>query len=209
MRRQVASLVFLRLCAASSLSAQSVQLNIRQDIETNATRLGSLALADFNGDGKPDIAVADGFSQVISVYLNDGTGNFGTPVTSSFSNPGVVGFEPIVAGDINEDGKQDLIVVPSTQNQLDIVLLGNGDGTFTEKGQVAIGGSFTEASLVDINGDKHLDVISGRNGGLGIALGDGAGNFTAQPSPNPGPSAASRGLLSQFDRGRLQRRQQT
>ena len=134
MWRQLPRSVVLCLCATSSLAAQTIHFGARQDIQTSATCLTGLAIADFNGDKKLDIVVTDDFSQTVSVYLNDGTGKFGSPVTSTFTVPSIGGFGSIVAGDVNEDGKQDLIIGPVAGAQYDVVLFGNGDGTFTEKG---------------------------------------------------------------------------
>ena len=132
----------------------------------------------FNDDQKLDIAVTDDYSQTVSVYLNDGTGNFGSPITSTFTVPSIGGFGAIVVGDVNEDGKQDLIVGPIAGLQYDVVLLGNGNGTFTERSQITTSYGFESAALIDINGDKHLDLIAGGNGSLYVHLGDGQGNFT-------------------------------
>lgn len=181
MRRQLIGLLVVCLCAISPLVAQTVQFSAEQDIQTNSTHLTGLAVADFNGDKKLDIAVTDAYSQTVSVYLNDGTGKFGPPVTSTFTVPSIGGFGLIVAGDVNEDGKQDLIVGPIAGLQYDVVLIGNGDGTFTEKDQIPNSYSFVSAALTDISGDKHLDLIGGGNGSLYVHLGDGHGNFTAKP----------------------------
>ena len=181
MRCQITHLMVVCFCGIFPLAAQTVQFSPRQDIQTDATHLIGLATADFNGDGKLEIAVTDDYSQTVSVYLNDGTGNFGTPVTSTFTVPGIAGFGKLVAGDVNEDGKQDLIVGPVGGLQYDVVLLGNGDGTFTEKGQITTSYGFESALLVDINRDGHLDLISGGNGLLYVHLGDGHGDFAQQP----------------------------
>ncbi len=59
MRRQVTGLIAVCLCAISSLVAQTIQFDGRQDIQTSAKHLTGLAVADFNGDKKLDIAVTD------------------------------------------------------------------------------------------------------------------------------------------------------
>ena len=184
MRRQVTGLILVCLSVISPLAAQTLRFNARQDIPTTATHLTGLIIADFNGDKKLDFAVTDDYSQTVSVYLNDGTGKFGAPVTTTLNVPSIGGFGQIVAGDVNEDGKQDLIVAPIAGLQYDVVLLGNGDGTFTEKGQISTSYGFSSAALVDINGDKHLDLIAGGNGSLYVHLGDGTGNFTQKPLTN-------------------------
>lgn len=133
-----------------SLQAATVQFNARQDISTQAKHLFGLAIADFNGDGKLDIAITDDYTQTLSVYLNDGTGKFGAPVQTTFTVPSIGGFGALAVGDLNEDGKPDLIVGPIAGLQYDVVLLGNGDGTFTEQGQIAGSYSFLSSALLDL-----------------------------------------------------------
>src|SRR5439155_25002486 len=98
----------------------------------------SLALGDFNGDGKPDIAVTDLVDNNVSILINQstpGTINFATPV-----NYAVATYPSgVVTADFNHDGKPDLAIVCSgyffastddgKRTNLSI-LLGNGDGTF-------------------------------------------------------------------------------
>jgi len=175
-------------------NAAAVQFAARQDIATSAKHLTGLAVADFNGDGKPDIAVTDDYSQVITVYLNDGSGGFSKSVTTTLNVPSIGGLGALVAGDVNEDGKQDLIVAPVAGLQYDIVLLGNGDGTFTQKGQISTSYGFGAATLIDVNGDKHLDLIAGGNGSVYVHLGDGTGNFTG--GPLSGPSGLFNGITA-------------
>lgn len=86
------------------------------------------ALADFNGDGKPDILAVG--ASTIYVLLNNGDGTFGAPVSTAISTnaPGA-----IAIGDFNGDGKADIsLPVAAPQNGYSAVsiLLGNGDGTF-------------------------------------------------------------------------------
>jgi hypothetical protein len=85
--------------------------------------LGSIAVADFNADGKQDLALLDAAANSVIILLGNGDGTFqmaaSSPTVGQFSNQ-------IVAGDFNGDGNQDLAV---SANNLTI-LLGNGDGTF-------------------------------------------------------------------------------
>ncbi len=171
---------------ALSLPAASVQFSVRQDISTGAQHLTGLVIADFNGDGKLDLAVTDDYSQKLLVYLNNGAGGYGAPVITTLNVPSIGGLGALIAGDVNEDGKQDLIVAPVAGLQYDVVLLGKGDGTFTQSSQIMTSYGFESASLIDINGDKHLDLVSGANGSVYVHLGDGKGNFTAQSVPSPG-----------------------
>lgn len=190
MSRFSALLLPLLLLASTLLSA-SVNFQPPQTITTNFQHLTGLAVADFNGDGKPDIAVTDDYTQTLVVYLNDGTGHFSpTPHTTTLHVSTIVGLGALVAGDVNEDGKQDLIVAPVAGLQYDIVLLGNGDGTFTQGETIAGSYGFRTAALVDINSDGHLDLISEGDGSSFYATGDGAGHF----SQTSGSAAENTGI---------------
>jgi hypothetical protein len=188
------ALRFFALFAVPAL-ASTPQFNTRQDINTNFQHLTGLAVGDFNGDGKPDIAVTDSAQKHVVVYLNSGNGSFSSPITTTIQM-GALGAGAIVAGDFNEDGKQDLIVGTIAGPQANIFLSGNGDGTFTQ-GQTLPGSfGFFSAAGVDINHDSHLDLIAGGNGTLYVYLGDGHGNFTLQPFTNQGPGDAFFSVVS-------------
>ena len=169
------------------------QVNYATGATTSGPNRGSasIALADFNGDGKLDIAVSNYASNTISVFLNKGDGTFGAPVLTTVNPQGAVGLGGIVSGDFNEDGKPDLVVGTIAGLQSDIVLLGNGDGTFTQKSQILNTYGFSQAKAVDLNGDKHLDVISGDNGNMSVALGKGDGTFNPAVWVSNGPLANS------------------
>jgi hypothetical protein len=169
---------------ASPLQAASVQFAARQDIATGFQHLTGLAVADFNGDGFPDIAVTDDYANQVTVYLNDGHGGFSKPTVTNLPASGYAGLGYLVSGDVNEDGKQDLIVGPIGGLQYDVVLLGNGDGTFTPGAVLKSTYGFNNAQLLDINGDKHLDLVSAGNPRVFIELGDGKGNFTDASIPS-------------------------
>jgi hypothetical protein len=156
----------------------------RVDYATGATSSGaglgsaSIAIADFNGDGKLDIAVSNYSSNTVSVFLNKGDGSFGSPVITTVNPLGALGLGAIVAGDFNEDGKTDLIVSTIAGAQSDIVLLGNGNGAFTQAAPIPSTYGFLQARVVDLNGDKHLDLVAGDNGNMTVALGKGDGTFS-------------------------------
>ena len=161
--------------------ASTPQFNPRQDINTNFQHLSGLAIGDFNGDGKLDIAVSDVSGKQILVYLNNGSGSFSAPISTTLQIS-ADGVGSIVVGDFNEDGKQDLIVGTVAGSQADIFLSGNGDGTFTQQQVLPGSFGFFSAAVVDINHDSHLDLIAGGNGTLYVHLGDGHGNFTCNLS---------------------------
>jgi FG-GAP-like repeat len=97
----------------------------------------SIAVGDFNGDGTPDLAIANQTNiGGITVLLGNGAGGFTTAPGSPLS----IGRQPtsIVAGDFNGDGKLDLAVTNTVDNTV-MVLLGNGLGGFTTGKQVPVG----------------------------------------------------------------------
>jgi len=182
------------LCAVPGL-ASTPQFKPRQDITTGFQYLYGMAVADFNGDGKPDIVATDNSAKNLYVYLNDGTGNFGTPkitpITMSALGPG-----RLVVGDFNEDGKQDVIVDTVAGLQADILLTGNGDGTFTQQQSLPGSYGFVSGIAVDINNDKHLDLVLGGNGSIFIYLGDGHGGFQQGTLTSQGGSGLFTGVTT-------------
>src|SRR5436189_2029284 len=83
-----------------------------------------LAIGDFNGDGKLDLAVANFDVSTVTILLGSGDGTF-APASSPPASAGPA----LVVGDFNGDGKLDLAVTNRGNSTL-IILLGNGDGTF-------------------------------------------------------------------------------
>jgi hypothetical protein len=117
--------------------------------------LSAIVAADFNGDGKLDVAVTDSGGNAVMILLGNGDGTFGSPVTFP------VGTQPnaIVAGDFNNDGKLDLAVANFADGTVTL-LLGNGDGTFTEAAgsPYAVGQGPYQIVAADFNGDGKLDL---------------------------------------------------
>ena len=133
---------------------------------------GGLAVADFNGDGFPDVATIGGSftasGMFLHIYFNNGDGSLRDPVDTA------LGFQAggIAVGDFNHDGKMDVVV--GRNNNFVIgnvaVFIGNGDGTFknsanfTASGDIAVG---------DFNHDGILDFA----GLPDLFLGNGDGTF--------------------------------
>jgi hypothetical protein len=164
-----------------------------QPFGSGGTTPEGVVLADFNGDGKIDIAVSnsDLNTNTVAVFLNDGTGTFGAPITTSITTPASLG--KMVAGDFNEDGKTDLAVSQiGGGDQANRVLLGSGNGTFSVQPEIKNSFGFLDAIVVDINGDGHQDLVLAMNGPVAISLGKGDGTFVdtvfyqVDPSLNPG-----------------------
>ncbi len=148
---------------------------------------------DFNNDGKPDVAVMDSAENAINILLGNGDGTF-TPGTTIFgvgNNPCILPDQPsncsLVVADFNHDGNADLAATSGADNTV-IILLGHGDGTFTQANGSPISvGSFPEAVRTgDFNSDGILDlaVANAKDNTVSILLGNGDGTFT-QASGSP------------------------
>jgi hypothetical protein len=147
----------------------------------------SIAVGDFNGDGKLDLAVANAYSGTVSIFLGDGKGNFtlaSSPATGA--NP-----SSVAVGDFNGDGKLDLAVANLSSGTV-AILLGDGKGNFTLGSTAAAGGYSVSVTVGDFNGDGKLDLAVSNyySNTVSILLGDGTGNFTLVSSPATGANPA-------------------
>ncbi|PYJ96746.1 MAG: VCBS repeat-containing protein [Verrucomicrobia bacterium] len=146
---------------------------------------GSVAVGDFNGDGKPDLAVAnigslrDNYTDGnVSVLLGNGDGTFRSAVDyGAGSVP-----RSVTVGDFNGDGKLDLAVANLYSDNLS-VLLGKGDGTFQPAVNYVTGTypfSVYPVSIAagDFNGDSKPDLaVANITGNVSVLLGRGDGTF--------------------------------
>ena len=147
----------------------------------------AIVAIDVNGDGKPDVVVANQCidSQscahgVVGVLLNNGDGTFAPALAFSSG-----GFAPgsVAVADVNGDGKLDVVVentcVTSTNCAAGSVgvLLGNGDGTFRKAVTYGLDGAGAAVAVSDINRDGKLDLAVATNNGLDVLLGNGDGTF--------------------------------
>lgn len=132
----------------------------------------SIAVGDFNRDGKLDMAVASypQTSDGISIMLGNGDGTFGPPVYySAGTNPGSV-----ATADFRGNGLLDIVAAGA--DGIDI-LLGNGDGTFQPAVQYAIPGAPFFVAVGDFNNDHKLDLVFISFGSVGVMFGNGDGTF--------------------------------
>jgi hypothetical protein len=140
----------------------------------------SVAVGDFNGDGKPDLAVTNSGANGVHVFLNSESG------FSAMAASPATGDSPtsVAAADFNGDGKLDLAVTNSGSNNVTI-LLGNGDGTFTAAASPATGMAPNSIAIADLNGDGVPDLAAANSGSsnVTILLGNGDGTFTAAAGP--------------------------
>jgi hypothetical protein len=152
--------------------------------------LGTLAAADFNGDGKLDIAVVGDYvsSGGVTILLGNGDGSF----TAAGPNLDLTAdFALIATGDFNGDGIPDFVVPNYFEfGGSPTIFLGKGDGTFTfSKVTFTLDYFPTSVLVADFNGDGILDLAFSDLNGVEIALGNGDGTFTeTSASPIPVPS---------------------
>ncbi len=114
----------------------------------------SVAVTDLNGDGYPDVIVANRIDQTVSVFLGNGDGTFQRPRTFA-AGPRIW---RVTVGDVVNDGKPAIITGNKGDDTVSI-LLGNGDGTFQPQIVVPAGTRVNGAFTADINGDGIPDLI--------------------------------------------------
>ena len=141
----------------------------------------STVVADFNGDGKLDLAVAEtNFPHgQVAVSLGTGHGTFGAPIISPLLSQAINNQDLMLSGDFNGDGKADLIIMDDYSKGFQ-VLLGNGNGTFQTPVDTKLNTALNFA-IGDFNGDGKTDVVITTNGGgnpsIDIFLSNGDGTF--------------------------------
>ncbi len=147
----------------------------------------SVAVGDFNGDGRPDLAIAlygapfQGNNGGLAILLANGDGTFRAPVSYSAG----VGPSSVEAADLDGDGRLDLAVASRGGPQNTVgrvgILLGNADGTFRAATLIAAGDSPERVLAVDLDGDSRLDLAVSNAGAnaVSILLATGGGQFRA------------------------------
>jgi len=150
------------------------------------TSPSGVVVGDFNGDGKPDLAVANSGSANVSVLLANGDGTFQPEVNFDAGlSPGSV-----AVGDFNGDGKLDLAVFQQGDSANGVagavsILFGNGDGRFQVAKTTALMAQAASMTVGDFNSDTKSDIVIGNidpatvDLTLDLFIGNGDGTFLA------------------------------
>jgi hypothetical protein len=148
----------------------------------------SVAIGDLNGDGRPDLAVANYTSPAISVLLGTSGGSFGP--RTDFGTGGST--RSVAIGDFNRDGRPDLVAANDGPGTVS-VLLGAGGGSFGAKTDFATADAPRSVAVADLNGDgvPDLAVACRSANAVSVLLGTGSGSFGARTDFAVGADPAS------------------
>jgi len=157
----------------------------------------SVAVADFTGDGIPDVAIANQTSGTVDILTGFGDGTFKTKITTLTAGSGPAA---MVAADFNGDGKPDLAVVNQTAGTISI-FLNTGGGAFAAGVAYATAAGPSSLVVGDFNDDGVLDLMTtnATAGNLSLLLGVKGGTFGAHTEFSAGtaPQAIAIGDFNQ------------
>ncbi len=137
----------------------------------------SVAAADFDGDGSPDLAVANADLSSVTVVLKAGRSE--PAIINTYS----VGIFPlgVATGDFTGDGKPDIISASNSSGTISL-LRNNGSGLFEPAVTFNSGSGGMDIAVGDFNNNGTLDVAVARGSAVSILLGNGQGSFGAPAS---------------------------
>lgn len=188
-------LLLLNQGAASFVTARQGRIEMPEPVD-------SLAVADFNGDRRPDVVAVGHDSYQVYLLLSDGEG--GLSPSGSFAAH--TGTRPhthaVIAADVNRDGHADVLTTNADDNAIS-VLLGDGRGALAPAPGspfAALGHPYSSLVVQDLSGDELPDVAAPllESGEIGVYLGDGTGAFRPAPG-SPHRVAARPGFVHADD----------
>jgi hypothetical protein len=129
----------------------------------------SLAVGDFNNDGRPDMVTASQVKDRISLLINQVDGSFVNTDNLDVDNP-----RTVATGDFNSDGNIDMVFTASQGSSNDEggvnIRFGNGDGTFQNRVRYKLDNAGRAITVADLNGDTKPDLIISANEKLAVLL---------------------------------------
>jgi len=198
------------LFSGSILSAQTTSLAAKptitfSEIASEKNTVSSMVVADFNHDGKIDVAAVEGGDPDFPPPSGTVVIRLGLP-NEQGDSAYQVGFQPdeILTADFNHDGHLDLAVANGSGNTVSI-LLGNGDGTFRPANDVVLAGHPKAIAVADFTRDGFadlavMDCIPNASCSLKVFRGNAGGNLTLwQKIGLPGAPNMAKGLMVSVD----------
>jgi hypothetical protein len=152
-----------------------------------------IAVGDFNGDGNPDLVIANTETPYLTILLGDGKGGFTPSPHSPFDTHSYPHVHGVAGGDFDGDGKMDVVTDSWGHNQI-LMFLGDGKGNLLLPGQAFNTGKrpYERLRSGDFNKDGKYDVVTTDldQNSASILLGDGKGGLRDAPgSPTPAGAA--------------------
>lgn len=176
--------------SSHSVNAQCNRPGFKLNFGHFANTANKIVTADFNADGKIDIAAAYYSGGKVAVYFGNGAGEFSAPAIYPVGSA----LFKLLTADINNDAKPDLILIfdTFTANRIVSVLLNNGSGAFAPAVDSTLPFDLNTIQVADFNGDGKGDLVyltnDNGNSSLAVRFGDGLGHF---PSASVYPAAAA------------------
>jgi hypothetical protein len=132
----------------------------------------NITLADFDGDGKPDVAIAKELTNTVSIYRNTSTSGTVSFATSQIFTVGSTSSYDLAAGDLDRDGKPDLIITNNGSANVTILKNNSTPGTlsFATAATLSVGTNPQALALGDFDGDGNLDLAVANNGANSVSL---------------------------------------
>jgi len=154
-----------------------------KDDFTTGTGPFSISTGDFDGDGKIDLAVANSDAASASVFRNIGSGS--GFIDFSPKSDFTTGASPrsIAAGDLDNDGKIDLVVSGTGVSVLRNTSSGSGNIAYASKADFSVGSEPRKVSIGDLNGDGKVDLVTANETNPGV---DGSITLLENSSSGPG-----------------------
>jgi hypothetical protein len=169
--------------------------------EIFSAEVNHVAVADFDGDLKADIAAARGFGANVTVLSGNGDGTFAVTASNALGHVAPTG---LFAARFNQDAQMDLMFAHSNLAMLQ-VRMGNGDGTFVDariiEERFEVMGGVNWVVAADFNRDGAMDTASSQGGltsWLSVLLGNGDGSFQL-PLDMPVFEATQRGTSADIN----------